>query len=50
VRTVYRFPLPEFAGVKFNGLVSGDVFEYGDYFDTEEDRATSVRLELNAKF
>lgn len=50
LRTVYRFPLPVLGGVKFNGLVSGDVFEYGDYFATDESRATSVRLELNAKF
>lgn len=50
LRTVYRFPLPAFAGMTFNGLVSGDIFEYGNYFDTDEDRATSVRLELNTKF
>ncbi|MGI5869981.1 MAG: hypothetical protein ACOX9C_11125 [Kiritimatiellia bacterium] len=49
-RAVYRFPLPTLVGVKFNGLVAGEVFEYGDYFDTDESRATSVRLELNASF
>lgn len=50
LRTVYMFPLPTVAGISFKGLVSGDVFEYGDYFDTNEERATSVRLELGAKF
>ncbi len=50
LRTVYMFPLPTVSGIGFKGLVSGDVFEYGDYFDTDEDRATSIRLELMAKF
>ena len=50
MRAVYKFPVPTVAGISFNGLISGDVFEYGDYFVTDEDRATSIRLELIAKF
>lgn len=50
VRTVYTFPLPDVWGIALNGLVSGDVFEYGDYFVTDASRATSIRLEVNAKF
>lgn len=50
VRSKYTFPLPTVAGISMNGLVSGDILQYGDYFDTKEDAATSIRFELNAKF
>lgn len=49
-RLVYRFPLPDFCGVKLSGYVAGDLFEYGGYYDTAEDRATSIRFEVNAAF
>lgn len=46
----YNFPLPEVAGIKMNGTILGEVLNYGDYYDAEEDYATFLRLEVTAKF
>ena len=46
----YGFPLPELAGAKLGGAVTGEVLDHGDYYDTDEDAATWVRFEVTAKF
>jgi hypothetical protein len=46
----YGFPLPELAGAKLGGAVTGEILDHGDYYDTDEDAATWVRFEVTAKF
>lgn len=50
VAAKYGFPLPTVAGMKLAGQVTGEVFDFGDYYVTTEDRATWLRLEVSAKF
>lgn len=49
-RVKYGFPLPSAGGIDFNGYLAGDTLVYGDYYDTEEDAATTMRFEIMAKF
>lgn len=46
----YAFPLPSAGGVAMGGALAGELLDYGDYYDTEEDAATWLRFELTAKF
>ena len=46
----YGFPLPTIAGIKMNGAVAGEIFDYGDYYEAAEDAATWLRFEVKAKF
>ncbi|MGI5868230.1 MAG: alginate export family protein [Kiritimatiellia bacterium] len=46
----YGFPVAEVAGVKLTGAVVGEMLDYGDYYDTDEDAATWARFELVANF
>ena len=50
VKAKYGFPLPSFGSIKFNGAVSGELLDYGDYYTAAENTATFLRFEIAAKF